>query len=132
MAEERRNLRKEKEEFERIRDEKLQELQRNQNQLLEKENRLNHGYEKKLKKAKDALKEETHETITELQAANQKMTDKIAALQADLAGAQEMIVNEKKDWSIVRAALNEENRKFRLELESVKNDFAIEGRPDDF
>lgn len=60
---------------------------------MEKENQLNYGYEKKLKKVKDALKEETHETITQLQAANQKMTDKITALQADLAEAQEMIMN---------------------------------------
>ena len=132
MAEERESLREEKQEFEKIRDEKTQELQRSQNQLVEKENRLKDGYEKKLKKTKDALKEETRETVTQLQAANEKMTNEIAVLQADLAGAHETITNEKRDWSIVRSALNEENRTLRLELESVKNDFAIEARPDNF
>ena len=132
MAEERESLREEKQEFEKIRDEKTQELQRSQNQLVEKENRLKDGYEKKLKKAKDALKAETREIVTQLQTANENMTNEIAILQADLTGAHEMITNEKRDWSIVRSALNEENRTFRLELESVKNDFAIEARPDDF
>ncbi|KAG8529810.1 uncharacterized protein KY384_005291 [Bacidia gigantensis] len=132
MAEKRESLREEKQEFEKIRDEKTGELQRSQNQLAEKENRLKDGYEKKLKKSKDALKEETRETVTQLQAANEKMTNEIAVLQADLAGAHETITNEKRDWSIVRSALNEENRTFRLELECVKNDFAIEARPDDF
>ena len=132
MADERKMFREEKQEFEKIRDEKTQELQLNQDQLVEKEDRLKDGYEKKLKKAKDLLKEETREMVTNLQAANEKMTKEIAVLQASLAGAHEMITNEKRDWSIVRSALNEENRILRLELESVKNDFAIEAHPDDF
>ena len=132
MAEERARFREEKQKFQKLRDEKMQELQQNEDQLAEKENRLKDWYENKIKKTKEALKEETRETVTQLQAANGKMANEIAALKADLAGAQEMMTNEKRDWSIVRSALNAENRTFHLELESIRNDFAIEARPDDF
>ncbi|KAL9125625.1 MAG: hypothetical protein Q9217_005192 [Psora testacea] len=132
MAEERESFRKEKQQFENIRDEETQKLQRSQNQLVEKESRLKEGYEKKLKKINDALKEETRETVTQLQEAKEKMTKEVTVLQADLAGVQETLANEKKDWSIVRSTLYQENRKIRMELESVKSDFAIEARPDDF
>ena len=132
MAEERGSLEVEKQKFEKVRDEKAQELQRSQVQLVEKEHRLKEGYEKKLKQARNELKEETRERLTQLEGANGRMTQEITALQVKLATAAETISNERRDWSIVRNTLNEQNRKLELELESVKKDFAVEARSDDF
>ena len=132
MEEDRKKFQEERQQFETTRDQKVQELEQNEKQLVEKENRLKDWYEQKLKKTRDLLKAETRETTTQLQAANEKMSKEIADLKAELAGAHETIANEKKDWSIVRSALNEENRTFRKEMASLKNEFAIEARPDDF
>ncbi len=132
MEEDRKKFQEERQQFEKTRDRKMQDLIQNEEKLAEKDNRLKDGYEQKLKKTRDLMKAETHETILQLRAVNEKISKEIADLKAELAGAYKMITDEKKDWSIVRSALNEENRTFRKEMESLKNEFAIEARPDDF
>lgn len=130
--EDRKEFQERKQQFEKTRDQKMQDLIRNEKQLAEKDGRLKDGYEQKLRKTRDLLKAENHETILQLRAANEKINKEITDLKAELAGAHKTITDEKKDWSIVRSALTEENLTFRKEMQSLKNEFAIEDRPDDF
>ncbi|MCJ1273768.1 hypothetical protein MMC21_001561 [Puttea exsequens] len=132
MEEGRKRLREEKQQFATTRDSKMQELEQNEKKLVDMEYRLKDGYEQQLKKAKDALKAETRETITQLQAANEKMTREVANLKIELAGAHDTIANERQDWYILRSELKKEKQALCEELESLKSDFAMEARPDDF
>ncbi|MCJ1390966.1 hypothetical protein MMC18_003827 [Xylographa bjoerkii] len=131
-AEDRILFQKERDDFEKVRTEQIQEFERSQAELKREENRLKEANEKKLKKRKDALEKESRETLTQLQVSNERLTENIVVLKAEFEAYRENSVSEKKDWSIVRSALDRETRTLQSELGSMRNEFALETRPDSF
>lgn len=132
MSDDRKRFLEDRQEFELVRDRKLQEIIQNERQLEEKEDQLKDMYEQKVKKRKDALKQESREQVTQLKTTNEKLSKEIVDLKADLAGVRQTLANEKNDWSIVRSSISQETRGLREELETLKHEFAIEERPDSF
>ena len=132
MAEEHARFQKEKREFEKTRNEQTQKLERQLSQIQEMEGRLQDESDKKLKKLKDVLREESRGTVTQLQTSNERLNEEVASLAANLRVAREDAASEKEDWSIVRSALDRKIKNLQKELESTKNEFALEDRSDDF
>ena len=132
MAEQHTRLQEERGQFERIRNEETQELETRWLQVQKMEGQLKEENEKKLKKLKDILREESRETMTQLQASNEGLNKEVASLTADLKEARENAAKEKGDWWIVRSALDGQIKNLHKELESMKNEFALEARSDNF
>ena len=132
MKEQHKQFQEESEHFERTRNEEMQKLERKRVQVQKMEGQLKEDNEKKLKKLKDMLREESRETVTQLQTSNKQLSEEVASLGADLKEACKNATNEKGDWLIIRSALDGRIKNLEKELESIKNEFALEARSDDF
>ena len=132
MKEDEENFRKEKQTFEQRRNETVQEERRVQAEFAKKEKQLKNDYEKRFEQAKSALREETHDTITQLRAAKGETAKQNAILETRLAQEDSTRKRAEADWLILRNTHDATNKKLGEELESLKRDFAMEERPDEF
>ncbi|KAI9815306.1 MAG: hypothetical protein M1827_002786 [Pycnora praestabilis] len=131
-AEERTKLEEERTDFEKLQASEKKAVEEKQQQLRDSEGRRKENYRREVEEKKKQLERESCEETEKLRTLNKRLAEDVLTLENNIETAREECVNEKRDYSVLRKSLREDNQKLRSELELIENEFALETRSDDF